>query len=1076
MKGAGNERNSRRILLGRDAEVAEITTALDELRHGRGALYFIAGEPGIGKTRLCDEIARVATTREVAVHWGRAWEVGGAPAYWPFIQVLRSVCRESGIVEPLPDAVRSELVELLPELGQSSARVHERVQERFQLFDAVSRLFALVTERAPQLVVLDDLHAADTPSLLLLQFLARDLRSRPLLLLGTYRDAEARLSTETAALFARIARDATLLPLRRLERAEVAEYVARASGATPNEENVESLYRQTEGNPLFLRELLQLRDSLARRPEGIREVVRARLGLLEPRVKSTLEIASVLGREIDPLLVARIGGLSEVDVQSDIKSAIDAAIVEPVEGERYRFTHVLLREGLYTSLTPERCATLHRLAAKAMDSSAVAEIAHHLLEAIPLEASVAEAVDAAMRAAERAMGVLAFEEARDLLARAAKLLEGGDDEARFIEVLLALGQARVRAGEFKEGSAICLRAAKLARERKDGALFARAVLGSAYEFTPGIPNVELVALLEEALAILPEGDGALRARCMAQLAAERQIQPDMRPNVELARAAIAMARRLDDRETLRFTLSVAGLAMMFHADPEERIAIDFEALRLALAVNDKRVALRSYLLLSNDHWEKGDPIGSDAHAKAYGALVAEFQHGAFDWTGVGMRAARLLWRGEFDEAERAYEQALTMMRKDNARGASMAMTPVGVACARERYDDVAGIEARVRHAFGATGYELNHLLGEMVITELHGRAGDRVRAAAQLAVVRAHPLFSQVEEATFLALLADACHLVADVDLAQRIYTTLLPRADRFLTLSYLGPCAEPPCTRQLGLLAQTLGRLDEAIRHFENALERTTNAGMRAYLARLRFELARALCLRGGASDSERAEALLDEARALAMELGQSGLLAQMGSGAANEQPPKTTTPSASREPQHAFTIAREGEIWTITQGKKAVRLKDSRGLRVLDQLVASPGQEFHVLQLVAGASAEGDIDRGDAGVVLDQEAIASYRRRLLDLREELEEAEGFGDRGRADRAKTEIDFLTAELTRAVGLGGRERRAGGAAERARTTVQKRLREAIRRIGDELPEVGAHLDVAIRTGTFCGYFPDGRPR
>jgi hypothetical protein len=106
----------------------------------------------------------------------------------------------------------------------------------------------------------------------------------------------------------------------------------------------------------------------------------------------------------------------------------------------------------------------------------------------------------------------------------------------------------------------------------------------------------------------------------------------------------------------------------------------------------------------------------------------------------------------------------------------------------------------------------------------------------------------------------------------------------------------------------------------------------------------------------------------------------------------------------------------------------------------------------------------------------VQRYRARLLDLREELDEAEGFGDRGRAEKAKTEIDFLTQELARAVGLGGRGRRAGNAAERARTTVQTRLREAIRRISDELPEAGVRLEQTIRTGTFCGWFPAGRPR
>jgi non-specific serine/threonine protein kinase len=145
-----------------------------------------------------------------------------------------------------------------------------------------------------------------------------------------------------------------------------------------------------------------------------------------------------------------------------------------------------------------------------------------------------------------------------------------------------------------------------------------------------------------------------------------------------------------------------------------------------------------------------------------------------------------------------------------------------------------------------------------------------------------------------------------------------------------------------------------------------------------------------------------------------------------------------------------------------------------VLDRLVQSAGTELHVLQLVHASRDEGEAapDGGDAGPVLDDVAVQRYRRRLLDLHEELAEAEGLADRGRVDRARDEIDALTEQLAAAVGLGGRARRSGGAAERARTTVQKRLRHAIDRIAAELPELGRHLDRTIRTGAFCGYFPD----
>jgi hypothetical protein len=169
-----------------------------------------------------------------------------------------------------------------------------------------------------------------------------------------------------------------------------------------------------------------------------------------------------------------------------------------------------------------------------------------------------------------------------------------------------------------------------------------------------------------------------------------------------------------------------------------------------------------------------------------------------------------------------------------------------------------------------------------------------------------------------------------------------------------------------------------------------------------------------------------------------------------------------------------REGNDWALRFGQQLRLLRDSRGMRLLAELVANPGQELHVLQLASsGQEPRGE---GDAGPALDREAVQGYRQRLFALRRELEEAEEFADLARTDKARTEMDFLTRELARAVGLGGRERRIGDPAERARTAVQKRLREAIQRIGSELPELGRHLDQAIHTGAFCGYLPNGRRR
>src|SRR5262249_16480390 len=153
---------------------------------------------------------------------------------------------------------------------------------------------------------------------------------------------------------------------------------------------------------------------------------------------------------------------------------------------------------------------------------------------------------------------------------------------------------------------------------------------------------------------------------------------------------------------------------------------------------------------------------------------------------------------------------------------SMVALPIGFACAAERYEGLALVESQVRAILGSLPHELGGCLGEMLITQLHGRAGDRVRAAAQLAAVRGHAMFEQIKQPGWLAFLVDGCPRLGDVALAERLYAALLPRAERFFNLAYLGPCCEPPYSRQLGLLAETLGRYEQAAEHLVDAQTRT--------------------------------------------------------------------------------------------------------------------------------------------------------------------------------------------------------------------------------------------------------------
>jgi hypothetical protein len=1055
----------RDILLGRDDELAALVSGgLDDLllRQKTGALFLLTGEPGIGKTRLADEVAREAAARGVSVHWGRVWESGGgAPPYWPLIQILRSIDR------------------------RMSDHLLLRGGDRFELFDKVtSFLEDVARNRAPLLLVIDDLHAADPSSLELLHFLVRNgLRDRPIMIVGTYREAEARISS-LAATLSQIGREAKqTIALRRLERAEVAEYVTRVTGAEDAEERADTIHQRTEGNPLFVRELLRLRTAGHTTSEGIREVVRARLRLLAPEVRLHLEEAAVKGREF-----AR----TRTNDDATLKAAQDAEIIEALDADTWRFTHVLLREALYEDLSVERRRSIHLATARELqqstdDESAPAEIAHHLLRAFAPNQephpSIEELTAAVLHAAKRASSVFAFEDASELLSKTWKLFESSPaaDKGCLFEVLLALGIARILSNNVHAGKKNCARAIDVARSLDDGELFARAVLGSSIEFVPGIRDLELIALLEEALTRLPPGDGALRARCLAQLAAERQPEPDTEPPMALAREAIAMARRLDDPDTLLYTLSNGCLALLIFADAEERLPLNLETLRLSLLANDLVRAARAQLLLGSDYLQLGDRQSLRSHWHAYDELVRP-REVRYRWVPIAHQASDALWLGEFAKAEQLYLDANTVSLRYEGRGAELHAFRVGLITLAEREQadvDPSEIEPQIRTTFGAIG-SLESCIGEMLIAQLRGRDIANVdRATTQLATVKAHPIYPQIKEPTWLALLVDACHLTNDLDLAKQLYSALLPRAKRFHWMGPVGGYTNPPYGRFCGLLAGMLGLHEEAIAHFEDCEKRVAAAEMHSSLARVRFELARALLVRGKPEERARAANLLASAHELATSLDQRLLLSQIaGIREGESAPSKSAAPPAAVV---TFTMQREGEYWTITtSGTDTLRLRNSRGLALLDTLLTHRGQELHVLQLVgaeSSASESEDVDnQGDAGPVLDSKAVNDYRQRLLDLREELEEAQSFSDAGRTERARREMELLTQELARAVGLGGRERRVGGAAERARTMVQKRLRTAIRHIEDGLPSLGRHLDQTIKTGAFCGYLPDGRRR
>jgi len=349
--------------VGRQRELAELQAALNDALSGRGRLVMLAGEPGIGKTRTAQELASFAETRGTQVLWGRCYEEAGAPPYWPWVQPIRSYSQQRApeqlLAEMGPGA--ADIAEIVPEIRHKLTNLEtppslEPEQARFRLFNSITTFFKNAAHSQPLLLVLDDLHWADKPSLLLLQFLALEMGRSRLLVVGTYRDVELSRQHPLSETLAQLSREPVFRRelLRGLSREDTGDFVEVAAGLRPPQGLVESIYLHTEGNPFFMGEVVRLlaeqgelrevdieESPSIRIPEGVLEVIGQRLNRLSEQCNQTLVTAAVIGREFDfRLLIALSDGKTESQLLDAIDEGLEAYLIEELPGDMVRdFLH-----------------------------------------------------------------------------------------------------------------------------------------------------------------------------------------------------------------------------------------------------------------------------------------------------------------------------------------------------------------------------------------------------------------------------------------------------------------------------------------------------------------------------------------------------------------------------------------------------------------------------------------------------------------------------------------------------------------------------------------------------------------
>jgi class 3 adenylate cyclase/tetratricopeptide (TPR) repeat protein len=914
------ESQRRRHFVGRVEERRVFADAVKAAGGGDRQMVLVAGEPGIGKTRLVSEAALEAHASGATVLYGRCGEEPGLP-YRPVVEALRhyvAVCPPA-LLARHAEAHGGELTRQIPDLvqlvpGLPSPRNAEPETERFLFFEAVAGLLSLAAEDGPVLLILDDLHWADRGTVTLVDHLVRWTDPMPLVVVGTYRDSDlTRIHPLTGAL-ADWRREEMVhrLALRGLSDADAVDLVALAAGHDLDGDGVAFAHaarRETDGSPFFLVEILRhlseigaLRQEDGRWryhgdparlgvPESVREVIGRRVHRLSADAAQALETASVIGREFDLALLARVLSETEERVLAGLEEALEARLVGEVAGVpgRFSFAHALVRQTLYEEFTAARRLQLHRRVADTMealygadDRSHLAELAYHWLTAVPPvavdDADRTKAVDYARRAARRALEGLAFEQAAAHYEAALHVVPEDSGLLR-CELLVELGDARWRSGEVAAAQEAFTEAAARARRLGQPELLAQAALGrgaglggagNAVQADPALLN-----LLQEALGALGEHDHPLRVRLLGRLAAELYFTDERDRRDSAGREAVALAQRLGDPHAQLVALYSRHWSMLGPDGIEERSAAAVELVRIAEAVGDGEMAFRGHYMRLRNALEMGDITTADEALQLCAGLADELRQPFYTWQTLVLRSTNATAEARLADGERLALEAFEI----GQRAAPQAvMTAFGAHIAQHRL-----LTGRTEEILPRVRDRAESLPGEPTwracVAWFCAEAGLVDEAAATFeAMARAG--FDRMPRngnwITALHFLGRACGLLGDASRAAALHALLRPYQGRFAITTTGGArfCSNDAL---LGLLAATMGDLDGAAGHFEASLRLDVAARNFAYKVLTGRDYARMLLRRRAPGDLERARDVIDEALVTARAAGMVALVSQL-------------------------------------------------------------------------------------------------------------------------------------------------------------------------------------------------------
>jgi DNA-binding CsgD family transcriptional regulator/tetratricopeptide (TPR) repeat protein len=872
--------------VGRETEMAELRLSLRDTLASQGRLVMLAGEPGIGKTRLGQELAAMAQQQGVRILWGLCHEQRGAPPYWPWVQAMRAYVQGAAsdyllshmglgaadIADIIPD-VKAKLPDLMP------SPPLEPDQARFRLFDAVTTFLTSTSRPQPLILILDDLHWADRSSLLLLEFMTREIASSRLMILGCYRDVDLSRRHPLSESLGRLVHEQTFSRLRLagLRPLDVGYLLEMSYGIKPSASMVEAVHQRTQGNPFFITQIARLMPQQGGElrgdiPQAVRDAIGQRLSRLSQACNRVLVRASAIGRQIAFSVLGLVTNCSEDDLLDVIDEALEAHVLEVVAGssETYQFTHDLVQQTLYAGLSPSRRVRLHARIAQVLEetyggnaAAHAPELAFHFAAAEPV-LGTAKLVGYAKMVGERALASHAYEEAMYHFQRALAVRQEAEMNRETADICFGLARAQAATLDrpyLVQASAHLQRAFDYWVASGD---VAHAVDIAVFPFGSVEGTDARIAHALELVAPDSVAAGRLLAHAITLLGTSRRAYSKA---VEAYHRALRIARRHEDRVLEMQTLVHAACVDGSNLHMREGLEKHLRAIVLARAVDKPFLEAHAQYEIVYCWCAVGDLQQATVHARAV--------------LGTAERARNRMWlanahlanqvvsglQGDWDAARRCSDQGLEVSSRHAAllSGRVVLEYQVGNFELGERYVNLL-LEATTLDDQSPRGAD--PIIAIPVVSRISGMLARIDQADAMNRAIVAWPSATPwyVQLATIgLALTAVQR---GDLEAVGKHYHTLLPVRG---ILPYV--CPYIVGDRLLGILAHVSGAPETAMAHFEDALTFCRKAGYRPELAWTCYDYASLLQQQG---QPHKAFSLLDETLSIATELGMRPLIEQ--------------------------------------------------------------------------------------------------------------------------------------------------------------------------------------------------------